>query len=50
MKQCVNEVVAFGLNQVELDLISFVVVIALGFLVGRWLILYCNQDIKTKEE
>lgn len=50
MKQCVNDIVAFGLNQVELDLVALGVIIVFAVLVGRWLIIYSNQDIETKEE
>lgn len=50
MKQCVNDIVAFGLNQVELDLVALGVIVVFAVLVGRWLILYSNQDIETKEE
>lgn len=50
MKQCVNDAVAFGLNQAELDLVAFGVIIVLAIVLGRWLILYSNQDIETKEE
>lgn len=50
MKQCVNDIVAFGLNQMELDLVALGVIVVFAVLVGRWLILYSNQDIETKEE
>lgn len=50
MKQCVNDIVAFGLNQAELDLVAFGIIMVFAVLVGRWLILYSNQDIETKEE
>lgn len=50
MRQCVNDIVAFGLNQVELDLVALGVIIVFAVLVGRWLIIYSNQDIETKEE
>lgn len=50
MKQCVNDIVAFGLNQMELDLVALGVIMVFAVLVGRWLILYSNQDIETKEE
>lgn len=50
MKQCVNDIVAFGLSQTELDLVAFGIIMVFAVLVGRWLILYSNQDIETKEE
>ena len=50
MKQCVNDIVAFGLNQRELDLVAFGVIIVLAIVLGRWLLLYLNDGLETKEE
>lgn len=50
MKECMNDVVAFGLNQVELDIVKFwvfVVIVAFSF---RWLLGYLNHGLETKEE
>ena len=35
MKQCVNDIVAFGLNQRELDLVAFAVIIVLAIVLGH---------------
>lgn len=50
MKQCVNDIVAFGLNQRELDLVVFGVIIVLAIVLGRWLLAYLNCGLETKEE
>lgn len=50
MKQCVNDIVAFGLNQRELDLVAFAVIIVLAIVLGRWLLAYLNYGLETKEE
>lgn len=50
MKQCVNDIVAFGLNQRELDLVVFGVIIVLAIVLGRWLLVYLNYGLETKEE
>lgn len=50
MKQCVNDIVAFGLNQRELDLVVFGVIIVLAIVLGRWLLAYLNYGLETKEE
>lgn len=42
MKECVNEIVAFGLNQSELDLVVFGIITVLGIVCGRWLLGYLN--------
>lgn len=50
MKQCVNDIVAFVLNQRELDLVAFGVIIVLAIVLGRWLLSYLNYGLETKEE
>lgn len=50
MTQCVNDVVAFGLNQMELDLVAFGVIIVLAIVFGRWLLGYLNYGLETKED
>lgn len=37
MKQCVNDIVAFGLSQAELDLVAFGIIMVFAVLVVRWL-------------
>ena len=50
MNQCVKEVVAFGLNPVELDLVVFSIIVVLSIIVGRWLLVYLNSSRNTEEE
>lgn len=50
MEQCVNNVVAFGLNQQELDLVAFCVIIVLGLVIGRFILGYLEHGFETKEE
>lgn len=46
MQQCINDVVAFGLNSVEFGTCVALSLVALGVA----MIWYLNQDIETKEE
>lgn len=48
MKECVNDIVAFGLNQRELDLVVLGVILMLSIVLGRWLLIYLNSDLDTK--
>lgn len=50
MEQCVKDVVAFGLNQQELDLVAFGVIIVLGLVIGRFILGYLEHGFETKEE
>lgn len=51
MNQCVNDaVVAFGLNQVELDIVKFWVFVICVVFAFRWLLGYLNHGLETKEE
>lgn len=48
MKECVNDIVAFGLNQRELDLVAFGVIFVLSIVLARCLLAYLNQGLGTK--
>lgn len=50
MEQCVNTVVAFGLNQTELDLVKTLIFFLLVALAFRWIISYLNYGLESKEE
>lgn len=50
MKQCLNDVVAFGLNQTELDIVKFWVFVVCVVFAFRWLLGYLNHGLETKEE
>ena len=50
MKECMNDVVAFGLNQTEIDLVAMVSIFIFSVIFGCVLLRYLNQDIETKEE
>lgn len=51
MKQCVNDIVAFGLNQAEFDLVAFGVIMVFAVLVAGGVIMYLNHGVgETKEE
>lgn len=48
MKECVNNIVAFGLNQRELDLVVLVVIIVSAAVLGRWMLGYLNHGLDSK--
>lgn len=50
MDQCVNSVVAFGLNQTELDIVKIVMIFLFLVLAFRWMLAYLNYDLDSKEE
>lgn len=50
MKECVNDVVAFGLNQAELDIAKFLVFVFFVVFAFRWLLGYLNHGLEAKEE
>lgn len=50
MNQCINDVVAFGLNQAELDIVKFWVFVLCVSFAFRWLLGYLNHGLETKEE
>jgi len=45
MKDCVNSIVAFGMNQKELDIVCFVAFVTGIVLFGRWMINYLNAPV-----
>lgn len=50
MKECVNDIVAFGLNQTELDIVKFWVFVICVVFAFRWLLGYLNYGLETKEQ
>lgn len=49
MNQCVNDVVAFGLNQKELDIVVVVGAVITILWLGRWLLGYLNHGLEPRD-
>lgn len=48
MKECVKDIVAFGLNQKELDLVMVLFFVALVIVIGRFLLRYLNPPTEAE--